>query len=131
MKAVLLLLLPMLILAACGAGETYTPEPVRITAEQAQDMIAEGGVIVLDVRTPDEFNSGHIENAVLLPLNELHELIGIVAPDLSQTLLVYCRSGSRSASAARELVDLGYTSVYDFGGIIDWPGEIVMPSPAA
>jgi len=131
MKVILLLFLSIFMLAACGAGdsEPYILEPVRITAQQAEEMIADGGVIILDVRTQDEFNSGHIEDAVLLPLDQLREQIEAVAPDLHQTILIYCRSGNRSATAARELIDLGYTSVYDFGGIIDWPGKIVVPSP--
>ena len=100
-------------------------EYIRITPQQAQDMMQNYDVIVLDVRTSEEFNEGHIPNAVLLPDFEVRESASGVLGDKSQIILVYCRSGRRSESAARILIDLGYTRVYDFGGIIDWDGDIV------
>jgi rhodanese-related sulfurtransferase len=82
-------------------------------------------VIILDVRTPEEFNSGHIPDAVLMPGALIPLEIHYAAPDLDQIILVYCRAGTRSARAARALVEMGYSAVYDFGGILGWPGEIV------
>lgn len=97
----------------------------KITPEEAKEMMAQDGVIVLDVRTADEFNAGHIENAVLIPDFEVATRAEGELTDKTQAILVYCRSGRRSAGAARQLVDLGYTAVYDFGGIIDWPYDTV------
>ncbi|TAH63631.1 MAG: rhodanese-like domain-containing protein [Anaerolineaceae bacterium] len=83
-------------------------------------------IIVLDVRTEEEFNSGHIKDAILIPNNEILERAEEELPDKEATILVYCRSGRRSSLAAENLTGLGYTNVYDFGGIIDWTYEIVM-----
>lgn len=98
----------------------------KITAEQAKEMIdSTSELIILDVRTPEEFNEGHIENAILIPDYELESKAEEILTDKSTTLLVYCRSGRRSALASQILSDLGYSSIYDFGGIIDWPYEVV------
>jgi len=82
-------------------------------------------VIILDVRTQSEFNEGHIPNAILLPYNDIKDKAKIILLDMDQVILVYCRSGRRSELAAKDLIDMGFTSVYDFGGIIDWTGEVV------
>ena len=86
-------------------------------------MQEENIYILLDVRTTGEFNERHIEGAVLIPDNEISDRAAEELPDKNILILVYCRSGRRSEAAARELVDMGYTNVYDFGGIIDWPFE--------
>lgn len=98
----------------------------KITQEQAKERIDSGDeVIILDVRTEEEFKSGHIPGAILIP----NESIGNKRPeqlkDLNAEILVYCRSGNRSAQASRKLIALGYTNVYDFGGINNWPYETV------
>jgi len=77
--------------------------------------------IVLDVRTPAEFATGHIRNAILLPVDELAARAIEKFPDKDALIMVYCRSGVRSLDAAHRLVALGFTNVHDFGGIIDWP----------
>ena len=83
-------------------------------------------VLVVDVRTPSEFAGGHIEGAISLPNETITTAQQPEAlPDKDAVILVYCRSGNRSAQAARKLVSLGYVNVYDFGGILDWPYEIV------
>ena len=97
----------------------------KITSEKAKEMMDAGGVIVLDVRTADEFAQGYIENAVLLPDTEIGKKAEEVLEDKSATILVYCRSGSRSAAASKKLAKMGYSNIYDFGGIIDWPYETV------
>ena len=84
-------------------------------------MMDEGGVIVVDVREQSEYDSGHIENAILMPLGEIDDIAGAILPNKDSVVLVYCRSGNRSATAAEKLISLGYNNVYDFGGIIDWP----------
>lgn len=96
----------------------------KISPAEAKEMMDSGGVVILDVRTVEEFAEGHIKNAELIPDYEIN-LAPKQIPDYSQTLLVYCRSGKRSERASAALVEMGYTSVYDFGGIIDWPYEIV------
>ena len=90
-------------------------------------MMEQGDVIILDVRNPAEFAGGHIENAVLMPVGELEYLIFELIENKDQTLLIYCRAGSRSHQAAWALAELGFTSVYDFGGILSWEGVIVVP----
>ncbi|WP_312699740.1 rhodanese-like domain-containing protein [Sedimentibacter sp.] len=100
-------------------------EYIRISAEEAKAIIDSEDVIILDVRTQEEFDSGHIENAVLLPITEITDNAEGILPDKDAKILVYCRSGNRSATAARELIRMGYTNVYDFGGINTWPYETV------
>ena len=102
-----------------------TAEYRKISAEEAKERIDEGNVIILDVRTQAEYDEGHIRDAVLIPDSEIKDKAETVLPDKNATILVYCRTGRRSALAANELVRMGYTGVYDFGGIVDWPYEIV------
>ena len=80
--------------------------------------------LLIDVREKEEYAEGHIEGALLIPYDEIEESAGSLLADKQQTILIYCRSGRRSAIAARTLSDLGYTDVKDFGGIIDWPYDI-------
>jgi rhodanese-related sulfurtransferase len=97
-----------------------------IDAETAIEMMASGeDFILVDVRTQAEFDEGHIEGALLLPVDQIETLSVEQLLNKDAVILVYCRSGSRSAQASKILVELGYINVYDFGGIIDWPGEIV------
>lgn len=106
--------------------EAVDAEYQKISAEEAKEVMQSGNhYIVLDVRTLDEYNEGHIEGAILLSDDELEEKAENTLPDKEATILVYCRSGRRSAAAARELINMGYINVYDFGGIIDWPYEVV------
>jgi len=99
-------------------------EYIRISPQEAQEILSEN-VIILDVRNQGEYDLGHIRNAILLPHTEIRERAESVIPDKDQIILVYCRAGSRSEFAARELIDMGYTQVFDFGGIADWTGEII------
>ena len=115
-------------LVGCSSGsqsdtsDSYT----KISAEEAKIMMdQENDLIILDVRTPEEYEAGHIPGAVNISSTEITETVEGVITDKSDTILVYCRSGSRSAGAASELSELGYTNVYDFGGIMDWKYEIV------
>jgi len=88
-------------------------------------MMESGDVLVLDVRTQQEFDEGHIEGAVLLADYEIEVRAQDVIPSKDQVVLVYCRSGRRSAAAASRLAEMGYLNVYDFGGILDWPYGVV------
>jgi rhodanese-related sulfurtransferase len=97
-----------------------------IDSKEAKEIMEQNeDIIILDVRTEEEFREGHIKGAILLPDYEVEEKAEEVLVDKSTTILVYCRSGRRSASAAKALLTLGYTKIYDFGGLIDWPYEVV------
>lgn len=93
--------------------------------EAKKIMDIEKDYIIIDARTQEEFNEGHIENAILIPEYEIADRAENELKDKDQLILVYCRSGRRSKIAAQALVDLGYTNVKEFGGIIDWKYEIV------
>lgn len=95
------------------------------SAEAKEIMDNQTGYVILDVRTPFEYEEEHIEGAVLIPDNEISQKAEQVLTDKDQLILVYCRSGRRSKLAADELVKLGYTNIKDFGGIIDWQYETV------
>ena len=97
----------------------------RITAEEAYEIMVSQEVVVVDVRTREEYDGGHIENAVLVPNESIGSETPEALPDKEATLLIYCRSGRRSKQAAEKLLELGYQNVYDFGGVIDWPYELV------
>ena len=99
---------------------------MNITAEEAKKfMDSEEGCIILDVRTREEYDQGHIPGAVLIPDTEIEAKAADLLPDKDQLILVYCRSGRRSKLAAQSLADLGYTNIREFGGILDWPYEVV------
>lgn len=103
-----------------------TPVLEKITAEKAKEMMDADQPIILDVRTTEEYEEGHIEGAILIPDNEISAKAEELLTDKNATILVYCRSGRRSALAAQALSELGYTKIYDFGGIIDWPYDVVV-----
>lgn len=108
-----------------GTNDTVA-EYRKITAEEAKEIMDSGkDYILLDVRTAEEFAESHIDGAILIPDNELGARAESELPDKNATILIYCRSGNRSASAAKELIRMGYVNVYDFGGIMDWPYETV------
>ena len=97
----------------------------QITQEEAKEMMDAQEVVILDVREQHEYDSSHISGAVLLPVGTITEdTAAAVIDDLDTVVLVYCRSGNRSKTASQALADLGYTNVYEFGGINDWPYEI-------
>ena len=97
----------------------------QITAEEAKKIMdTKTEFIVLDVREQDEFYSGHIPNALLLPYTEIESRAEEVLPDKDKLVLVYCRSGRRSKIAAQALANLGYKNIKEFGGIVDWPYEV-------
>ena len=97
----------------------------QITQEAAKEMMDTQEVLILDVREQHEYDSGHIPGAVLLPVGTItDDTAAAVIDELDTVVLVYCRSGNRSKTASQALADLGYTNVYEFGGINDWPYEI-------
>ncbi|NLU24226.1 MAG: rhodanese-like domain-containing protein [Clostridiales bacterium] len=98
----------------------------KLTPEAAKERMDSGDVVtVVDVRTAEEFAQGHIAKALLIPNEAINTEKPALLPDLDAEILIYCRSGRRSKQAAEKLVAMGYTAVYDFGGIIDWPYETV------
>ena len=127
MKKLVFLLLAVMLLTACGQdkGNNQGAVYVNITAEEAkQIMDNEEGYIILDVRTQEEYDEGHIPGAIVISHEEIAEKAEDVLTDKNQLILVYCRSGRRSKIAAEALVELGYTNIKEFGGIIDWPYEV-------
>ena len=126
MKKLLPILLSALMFTGCAGTSNHQTNTYRsITMDEAVTMMAqETGYIILDVRRPDEFAAGHIPNAINVPnesigTDEIPEL-----PNKDQLIMVYCRSGRRSKEASAKLVKLGYTNIVEFGGILDWKGEI-------
>ena len=96
----------------------------QITQEEAGELMqADNGSVTVDVRRQDEYDSGHIPGAILIPNESIDTARPEALPDLDQIILIYCRSGRRSKEAAQKLADMGYTNIYEFGGIIDWTGE--------
>ena len=126
MKKLILLFLAMMLLTACGQDKENSQGAgyVNITAEQAKEIMdSQEDYIILDVRTQDEFDESRIPGAILIPHDEITEKAEDLLTDKDQLILVYCRSGRRSKLAAEALVELGYTNIKEFGGIIDWPYE--------
>lgn len=121
MKRMIPLLISLLLLTGCG-GNTADGAYQQITQEDAKEMMDTQEVIILDVREQAEYDSGHIPGAVLLPVGTIDETTAAeVIPEKDSKVLVYCRSGNRSKTASAALADLGYTNVYEFGGINTWP----------
>lgn len=146
MKKNILLLMAVLLFSACqsaqdkSAGQdaaangtsstnevsaVKTAEYHKISAEEAKKMMDEQEVVIVDVRTEAEYAEGHIAGAVLVPNETIGEEAPAELPDKDAVLLVYCRSGNRSKTAANKLLKLGYQNVYDFGGVNTWPYDLV------
>lgn len=125
MKRVIPLLFVLTMLfAGCSTGGNNGSYQ-QISQEEAKEMMDTQEVIILDVREQDEYDSGHIPGAVLLPVGTINdETASAVIPEKDDTVLVYCRSGNRSKTASAALAGLGYTNIYEFGGINTWPYEI-------
>ena len=128
MKRVILLVLSVvMLLSGCAlANSSASASYQQITQEEAKEMMKkDDGHIIIDVRRQDEFDEGHIPGAVLIPNESITDKQPEELPELDQIILVYCRSGRRSKEASQKLADIGYTHVYEFGGINTWTGEIV------
>ena len=109
-----------------GDGMFRIFEYKQISQDEAKEMMQkDDGHVIVDVRRQDEYDEGHIPGAILIPNESIEDTPPAELPDFDQIILVYCRSGRRSKEAAQKLADLGYSQVYEFGGIIDWTGEVV------
>ena len=126
MKKWIPVILSALLLTGCGASAQDNLGYRQITMEEAaKRMEQEPAAIILDVRRPDEYQAGHIPGAINIPNETIGREELPQLPDKDQTILVYCRSGNRSKQASEKLAALGYTRVLEFGGILDWPGQVV------
>ncbi len=127
MKKLIIILLALMLLTACGQAKENDQGVgyMNITAAEAKEIMdSQEGYIILDVRTQEEYDKGHIPGAILIPNTEIEDRAEEVLPDKDQLILIYCRSGRRSKMAAEILVELGYTNIREFGGILDWPYEV-------
>ena len=127
MKKLIFLFLAVMMLTACGQNTENNREAayMNITAEEAkQIMDSETGYIILDVRTQEEYDQGHIPGAIVISHEQIADRAEELLTDKDQLILVYCRSGRRSKLAAQILAELGYTNIKEFGGILDWPYEV-------
>ena len=137
MKRIIVLLAAMALslccLCACSVSDSDAVESggeenavyLNISAAEAKEIMdTQSGYIILDVRTEEEYAAGHIAGAILIPDYEIDTRAESELPDKDQLILVYCRSGRRSKNAAQMLLELGYTDIREFGGIIDWPYDI-------
>lgn len=115
-------------LGGCAAQtEGSAPGEYRqVEPAEAQSIMDSGeDVVILDVRTREEYDSGHIPGAICVPVESIGEEQPAELPDKDQAILVYCRSGNRSVQASEKLAAMGYSNVIEFGGINEWPGEVV------
>ena len=127
-----LIIAVMLVLTACSSGgqvmdgEDMVRSYTQISQEEAKQLMEQDGTkVIVDVRTQEEYDSGHIPGAICIPNESIETEQPEELPDPQQVILIYCRSGNRSKQAAQKLFDMGYTNVYEFGGINEWTGEIV------
>ena len=127
MKKLCFLIQAAILLTACGQNhhQETVYMYVNITAEEAKEIMdTQQGYVILDVRAQEEYDQGHIPGAIVIPHEEITEKAEAMLQDKNQLILVYCRSGRRSKIAADALVELGYTNIKEFGGILDWPYEV-------
>ncbi len=123
---VLTLIVALVLTVACQSETQGIEGEVQLIApEEAQPMIEEEEVVLIDVRTPEEYEAGHIPGSVNIPIDTVEEEVIRQYPPEDHQVMVYCRTGSRSGQAAAILAGQGYDPVYDLGGILDWPYEVV------
>ncbi len=120
MKKILISLISLFILTACQSQVTVK----TIDAKEAKKMMENQENLVVDVREKEEYENGHIPNAILIPLSDIDNIKNKI-PNKNTTIMLYCQSGKRALEAAEILIDKGYQNVYTFGGISSWPYEVV------
>lgn len=120
MKKIILIMIISFLLVGCSSGVSF----VSIDGTEAKRLINEENAIIIDVRSLEEYGSGHIKDSINIPVDTIElEKIEQVISSKENKIIVYCRSGNRSRQAAQLLIDLGYTNVYDLGGINNWSGD--------
>jgi rhodanese-related sulfurtransferase len=128
------MLLAALLLTGCvqaPAENIHSDNPTKATYQELdqstaqENLEANEDILLIDVRTPEEFEEKHIPNSILVPDYDIDKLAPEMLPDKDAQIYLYCRSGARSSAAAAKLADMGYTQVYDIGGIIDWKFETI------
>ena len=124
-KRLLPFILSLMLLSSCTTPGSSVHSYRQISMDAAVKMMRdEKNYIILDVRRPDEYAEGHIPGAINVPNEDIGTSDIAELPDKAQLILVYCRSGRRSKEAAAKLVKLRYTNIVEFGGILDYKGEI-------
>lgn len=108
-----------------SAGQTKASYQKLDQSTAKENLDANKDIILVDVRTPEEFLEKRIPNSILIPDYDIEKLAAEVLPDTNALIYIYCRSGRRSESASAALIDMGYTNVYDIGGIADWEYETI------
>ena len=123
-KIFLTMILLTLFISGCGGvSSSYQ----HLSHEEAMETIqTEKNILILDVRTAEEYGKKHIPNSVLLPIEELRKGNFSMLKDKNQKILIYCWTGRRAEESAQILADNGYKNVFEFGGIVDWHGELVV-----
>ena len=127
-KVSLLVMMVMMILGCGGANPASSGKAVyrQVSSDEALKMMkTKSNYIIVDVRTQREYTEGHIPKAICIPNEEIDKEPPALLPDKEQEIFVYCRSGRRSKEAAQKLANMGYKNIIEFGGIIDWHGEVV------
>jgi len=124
LKALILVVIPMILMFGASCAPTGKYEKIA-PAEAKAILDGDDSIILLDVRTPEEYEASHIKGAVLIPDYDLKATAPSKLPDKDAKIIVYCRSGNRSRASALVLLGMGYRDVSDLGGIIDWPYETV------
>ena len=129
-KALALVLCVCMLCTGCGSDNSQNGESALYKSISMHDAAAllesENDYLLLDVRTEQEYFSGHIPGAVCIPNEDIDENVAEALPDQEQVIFVYCRSGNRSKQAAEKLANLGYTNIVEIGGVKDWPGELIV-----
>lgn len=124
MKKVIICILLLMLISGCS-NKANEMEIKTITSQEAIELMEkENDYVIVDVRTIEEYESGHIEKAINIPIETINDEPSEL-PDKNQLIMIYCRSGNRSAKAAKLLKDLGYKNIIDFGGINTWPKDLV------
>ena len=125
-KYLFLILSSVFLLSACAPEKAPTQAGYAcISAQEAKEMMdTRDGYVILDTRTQEEYETGHIPGAIVISHDEIREKAESQLPEKDQLILVYCRSGNRSKQAAQVLSEMGYTNVKEFGGILDWPYDV-------
>ncbi|MCL2783803.1 MAG: rhodanese-like domain-containing protein [Propionibacteriaceae bacterium] len=117
-----LVVLSLLVVGCSSTPSGDDPSYETISAQQAKQMMdGASGYVILDVRTQAEFQQAHIDGAILIPDTNINSQAATAIPDKETLIFVYCRTGVRAARASQALATMGYTNVYDFGGIVNWP----------